>query len=80
LDALVFTGGVGENAASVRAAAVEAFEFLGMRLDPSKNQASPVDGDIATTDSAIRVLVVHTEEDWAIAKECWKLKKAVRNG
>ncbi len=76
LDALVFTGGVGENAASVRAAAVEAFEFLGLNLDHEKNQASPADEDIAATDSAIRVLVVHTEEDWAIAQECWKLAKA----
>jgi acetate kinase len=75
LDALVFTGGVGENSALVRAAAVEAFEFLGLKLDKQKNNASPVDEDIAAVDSAIRVLVVHTEEDWAIAQECWKLAK-----
>ncbi len=75
LDALVFTGGVGENSALVRAAAVEAFEFLGLKLDKQKNKASPVDKDIAAVDSAIRVLVVHTEEDWAIAQECWKLAK-----
>jgi acetate kinase len=75
LDALVFTGGVGENSALVRAAAVEAFEFLGLKLDKQKNNASPVDEDIAAVDSAIPVLVVHTEEDWAIAQECWKLAK-----
>jgi acetate kinase len=75
LDALVFTGGVGENSALVRAAAVEAFEFLGLKLDKQKNNASPVDEDIAAVDSGIRVLVVHTEEDWAIAQECWKLAK-----
>ena len=75
LDTLVFTGGVGENSALVRAAAVEAFEFLGLKLDKQKNNASPVDEDIAAVDSAIRVLVVHTEEDWAIAQECWKLAK-----
>lgn len=73
LNALVFTGGVGENSALVRAAAVEAFEFLGLKLDKQKNNASPVDEDIAAVDSAIRILVVHTEEDWAIAQECWKL-------
>jgi acetate kinase len=76
LDALVFTGGVGENSALVRSAAVEAFEFLGVKLDEQKNQASPADTDIAVTDSAIRVLVVHTQEDWAIASECWKLAKS----
>jgi acetate kinase len=75
LDALVFTGGVGENSALVRAAAVEAFEFLGLKLDKQKNNASPVDEDIAAVDSGIPVLVVHTEEDWAIAQECWKLAK-----
>jgi acetate kinase len=47
-----------------------------LNLDDEKNQASPADEDIAATDSAIRVLVVHTEEDWAIAQECWKLAKA----
>jgi acetate kinase len=76
LDALVFTGGVGENSALVRSAAVEAFKFLGVKLDEQKNQASPADTDIAVTDSAIRVLVVHTQEDWAIASECWKLAKS----
>jgi len=77
LDALVFTGGVGENSALVRAAAVETFEFLGLKLDKQKNNASPVDEDIAAVDSGIRVLVVHTEEDWAIAQECWKLAKTL---
>ncbi|NEQ25760.1 MAG: acetate kinase, partial [Microcoleus sp. SIO2G3] len=75
LDALIFTGGVGENSAPVRAAAVEAFGFLGLKLDQAKNEASPVDENIATVDSTIPVLVIHTEEDWAIAKECWQLFK-----
>lgn len=73
LDALVFTAGVGENSALIRAAACEAFAFLGLKLDAEKNQQRPIDQDIATTDSAIRVVVVHTQEDWAIAQECWKL-------
>ncbi len=73
LDALVFAGGVGEHAASVRAAACEAFAFLGLKLDAAKNAQSPVDQDIATADSPVRVLVVQTQEDWSIAKECWRL-------
>jgi acetate kinase len=75
LDALVFTGGVGENAPAIRGAACEAFGFLGLKLDIAKNDASPADTDIAAEDSVIRVFVVHTEEDWAIAQECWKLAK-----
>jgi acetate kinase len=73
LDALVFTAGVGENSSAVRAAACEAFSFLGLKLDLEKNQQSPVDQDIATPDSAVRVLVIHTQEDWAIAQACWNL-------
>jgi len=76
LDALVFTGGIGENSTAIRAAACEVFGFLGLKLDLQKNNASPADTDIAAEDSAMRVFVVHTEEDWAIAQECWKLAKA----
>ncbi|MBE9129039.1 MULTISPECIES: acetate kinase [unclassified Coleofasciculus] len=73
LDALVFSGGVGENAAPVRAGACGAFEFLGLKLNYEKNNDSPADEDVATPDSPVRVLVVKTQEDWAIAQECWKL-------
>ena len=72
LDALVFTAGVGENSAIVRSLACEAFEFLGLKLDNPKNQTRPVDQDIATEDSIVRVLVIHTQEDWAIAQDCYR--------
>ncbi|MBD1995971.1 acetate kinase [Leptolyngbya sp. FACHB-541] len=75
LDALIFTAGVGENSAAIRAAACEGFTFLGLNIDAEKNTHSPVDQDIATVDSAVRVLVIHTEEDWAIAQQCWQLLK-----
>jgi acetate kinase len=73
LDALVFTGGIGENAAEVRVAACESFAFLGLKLDAQKNEQSPADQNISAVDSAIPVLIVHTQEDWAIARECWEL-------
>ncbi|MHC5826851.1 MAG: acetate kinase, partial [Nostoc sp.] len=75
LDALVFTAGVGEHSPEIRQAACEAFGFIGLKLDLEKNQQQPVDEDIATPDSAVRVLVIHTQEDWAIAQECWQLLK-----
>jgi len=75
MDALIFTAGVGEHAASVRAAACETFGFLNLVLDPQKNAQSPADQDISTADSAVRMLVIQTQEDWMIAQECWRLKK-----
>lgn len=72
LDVLVFTAGVGENSVAVRQRACEGFEFLGLYLDPEKNAASGMDTDIATADSAVRVYVIHTEEDWAIASQTWE--------
>lgn len=73
VDALVFTGGVGENSAEVRAAACHGLEFLGLRLDNQANARPPLDQDVSTADSRVRVLVIRAEEDWAIAKECWRL-------
>lgn len=74
LDVLVFTAGVGENSAAIRADACEAFAFLGLKLDVEKNATRPIDQDIATADSTVRVLVIHTQEDWAIAQACWQLR------
>jgi acetate kinase len=73
LDALIFTAGVGENSAIVREKTGEAFEFLGLKLDKEKNATPRVDENIATPDSTVKVLVIHTEEDWAIAQECWEI-------
>ena len=72
LDVLVFTAGVGENAVLVREQACQGWEFLGLHLDLEKNQSSPKDQDIATADSAVRILVIQAQEDWAIASECWQ--------
>jgi acetate kinase len=80
LDALVFTAGIGENAAIVRAGACQAFGFLGLELDADKNAQSPMDCDIATSNSPVRVLVIHTQEDWEIARECWRLAQTHPTG
>jgi acetate kinase len=75
VDALAFTAGIGENSPEVRAEACAGFEFLNLKLDGRKNVESPVDCDIASPDSAVRVVVVAAREDWAIAQECWKLAR-----
>jgi acetate kinase len=63
LDVLVFTGGVGENAAAVRARAVDRLGFLGVNLDPQRNEAVHGDSDISRPDSQVRTLVVSARED-----------------
>jgi acetate kinase len=73
VDALIFTAGIGENSPAVREAACADFGFLHLKIDSPANNQSPVDQDIAARDSAVRVLVIHAQEDWAIAGECWKM-------
>jgi acetate kinase len=73
VDALIFTAGVGENSSEIRAAACEKLSFLGLTLDPKKNAQPPLDSDIAANGSSVRVLVIHAQEDWMIARDCWKL-------
>jgi acetate kinase len=73
IDALVFTAGVGENSAEVRAAACERLDFFGLTLDDTANEQRLPDADIAARDSAVRVLIIRAQEDWAIARECWQL-------
>src|ERR1700681_2918687 len=70
IDVLIFTAGIGENSAEVRAAACANFGFLNVRLDSQKNGSSPQDRDIAESESAVRVMVIAAQEDWEIAKEC----------
>jgi acetate kinase len=76
LDALVFTAGVGENSPEVRAAACENLAFLGLGLDEEKNSQSSGDGVVSAAESTVRVLVIHAQEDWMIARECWNLLQA----
>jgi len=60
----------------VRAAACESFAFIGLKLDGQKNEQSPADEVISAVDSSIPVLIIHTQEDWAIARGCWELAYA----
>lgn len=73
IDALVFTAGIGENSPEVRVAACANFGYLGLRLDSRKNRRPATDREISTRNSALRVLIVRAQEDWAIARDCWKL-------
>jgi acetate kinase len=74
IDVLVFSAGIGENSEEVRAAACDNLRFAGVMLDRAKNAQSPTeDTDISAEDAAVRVLAIHAQEDWMIARECWRL-------
>lgn len=76
IDALVFTAGIGENAPLVREKVCEAFSFIGLLLDREKNGAvSPQDKIISSSNSKIVVVLIHTQEAFEIAVECWKMGK-----
>jgi acetate kinase len=74
LDALIFTAGIGENSPEVREAVCARLGYLGLKLDADKNRQSPVEQDIAARDSKVRVLIVRAQEEWAIARQCWKMR------
>jgi len=72
LDAVVFTAGIGENDPEVRRRAVAGLQHLGLYLDETANEdlnlnVQPV--DISTPDSAVRILVIPTDEELMIARD-----------
>ena len=73
VDAIAFTGGIGENSASMRRRVCDKFEFLGLHLDDDKNQAVKLKGfealQVQSFDSRIKVIVTQTCEQLMIAQE-----------
>jgi acetate kinase len=77
VDAIVFTGGIGENAAAVRAAACSGMEPLGIALDAELNAKTVArrEGTVSTRESRTAVLVVPTDEEAAIADDTFSILK-----
>ena len=71
LDQLLFSGGIGEHAPAVRARMCEGLEFLGIRLDPSRNEADAA--VISIPESKVTVRVMHTDEEIQIAQSVCRL-------
>jgi acetate kinase len=65
LDTMVFAGGIGENAPTVRARICDGLGFLGIELDEKRNVANA--GVISSENSRIPVRVIRTDEEWVIA-------------
>jgi len=76
LDALVFTGGIGENSAWLRSEVCKGLECVGVRLAGPQNAACTPDCDVAAPGSPARVLVIHTREDQMIAREARRMALA----
>ena len=66
LDTLVFAGGIGENAPTVRARICDGLGFLGIELEEKRNAAN--EGVISAAAGRVAVRVIHTDEEWMIAK------------
>ena len=75
VDAICFTAGVGENSPLVRKLACERLGYLGIALDAEKNGKRGEELEISTSDSKVKVLVVPTNEELAIARETAALVK-----
>lgn len=74
LDAIAFTAGVGENDPLTRSLSLKNLEFLGVHLDPAKNSAGGKGiVEIQTPESPVKVLVVPTNEELEIARQCYQL-------
>ncbi len=69
VDAIIFTGGIGENAIDFRGSVVERLSTLGIKLDAAANNVRGKEAVISTADSPIKVMVVPTNEELVIARD-----------
>lgn len=69
---LSFTGGIGENAPAIREAVCKGLSFLNVKIDYEKNSHCQTDLEISDPASSIRVVVIHTREEWMIARACFQ--------
>jgi acetate kinase len=76
IDAVVFTAGIGENSVLVRQMVSEGLEFLGAKLDLSRNNIRGKEAIVSTDDSRVKILVVPTNEELVIARDT----KSLTNG
>jgi acetate kinase len=74
VDAVVFTGGMGENSARLRRDVASAFAYAGVELAVDANGGSEADYDTSTAGSRVRVLVVHSREDLVILREVLRVQ------
>ncbi len=77
VDVISFAGGIGENDTETRGRILQGFEFLGAKMDMAKNAASRgVEADLSAPDSKVKILVIPTNEELAIARDTLALVTA----
>jgi acetate kinase len=72
-DCLVFTAGVGENAADIRESVCSDLDYLGIKIDAEKNNVRGKEVDVAAADSKVRIFVIPTNEELVIARDTFQL-------
>jgi acetate kinase len=79
-DAIVFTGGIGENSAVIRERICTGLECLGLSIDKKKNSSLPsgTEGEITSEDSKMKAFVIPTNEELLIARDTLRTIKNVK--
>ena len=72
LEAIAFTGGIGENSARLRERCCAGLEFLGVRIDPAKNASGTGDRIVSADGAAVTVLALATNEELIVARRAWR--------
>jgi len=75
-DALVFTGGIGENAITIRRRICANMDFLGIKIDEEKNEVRGREVDLSSPDSRVKVMIIPTNEELMIARDTVRLLQA----
>jgi len=76
LEAVAFTGGIGENSARLRRACCEGLEFMGIGLDRAKNESGSGDRVVSPDDSRVTVLALATNEELIVARRAYRCLEA----
>ena len=79
LDAITFSGGIGENSAEIRSAVLKDLTGFGVVLDEERNRGIKGEGAISTDSSPVKVLVVPANEEIIVARETAKVVGEARN-
>ena len=80
IDVLVFSGGVGEKSAAIRAQICEGLEFLGIQLDKAANASDQTEKRISLPNGTVDVLVIPTDEEIVIARDTYQIVRKCQHG